>query len=91
MFTIAEEEGDEDKGAVQSQDSDGFIAPAPVIRKRGTNKQFSSFFKQNTFAYKPMEITNGQKIRFVHEATMPSHLARREEVRRMQRSQFIEQ
>jgi len=37
-----------------------------------------------------MEVTEGQKIRFVHEATMPSHLARQEEIRRMQRQQFID-
>jgi hypothetical protein len=31
-----------------------------------------------------MEVKEGQKIRFVHQATMPSNLARREEVKRMQ-------
>lgn len=57
---------------------------------RRTNGKLTTFFKRINFAYKPMEVTEGQKIRFVHEATMPSHLARQEEIRRMQRQQFIE-
>lgn len=89
LFTISEEAGGEEpRDATHSQDSEGFIAPAPM--KRRANGKFSEFFKKINFAYKPMEVTGGQKIRFVHEATMPSHLARQEEVRRMQRSQFIE-
>jgi flagellar basal body rod protein FlgB len=58
--------------------------------RRRANGKFSEFFRKVNFAYKPMEVTEGQKIRFVHEATMPSHLARQEEVRRMQRSQFLD-
>jgi len=88
LFTISEEAGEEGRDATHSQDSDGFIAPAPVRRR--ANGKFSDFFKKINFAYKPMEVTGGQKIRFVHEATMPSHLARQEEIRRMQRSQFID-
>lgn len=89
LFTISEEaEGQDAKDAQLSQDSEGFIAPAPMTRR--TNGKLSTFFKRINFAYKPMEVTEGQKIRFVHEATMPSHLARQEEIRRMQRQQFIE-
>jgi len=88
LFTINEEAGEDGGGVAHSQDSEGFIAPAPLKRKaRG---QFSDFFKKINFAYKPMEVTGDQKIRFVHEATMPSHLARQEEIRRVQRSQFID-
>jgi hypothetical protein len=89
LFTISEEAAGEEAGAApHSQDSEGFIAPAPMKRRAGG--AFSEFFKKINFAYRPMEVTGGQKIRFVHEATMPSHLARQEEIRRMQRSQFVE-
>jgi hypothetical protein len=89
LFTISEEE--DDKGSnhegKHSQDSEGFIAPMPK-KKGGTN--LKKFFNANELQHMPMEVTQGQKIRFMHEATMPSHLARQEEVRRMQRQKFIE-
>jgi DNA-dependent protein kinase catalytic subunit len=92
LYTIKEEdEGDqgmpdgEDKS--YSQDSEGFVAPAPVKPKRAT---FTRFFERNDFVFKPLEVTSGQKIRFVHEATMPASLSRREEIRRIQRQAFIE-
>ena len=80
LFTINEEGGEEGHQNESpnknqfSQDSEGFIAPAPM--KRRTNGVFSKFFKKADFLWRPMEVTEGQKIRFVHEATMPSHLAR---------------
>ena len=76
MFTISEEaEGQDAKDAQLSQDSEGFIAPAPMTRR--TNGKLSTFFKRINFAYKPMEVTEGQKIRFVHEAcgTLPMSAA----------------
>ena len=92
LYTINEEvegEGNAPEGDEKSysQDSEGFIAPAPV-RKRGG--KFTQFFQRIDFVFKPMEVTNGQKIRFVHEATMPASLSRREEIRRIQRQAFIE-
>lgn len=92
LYTINEEaegeanaqDGDEKS---YSQDSEGFIAPAPVKKRAAP---FGKFFKRIDFVFKPMEVTNGQKIRFVHEATMPASLSRREEIRRIQRQAFIE-
>ena len=85
MFTI-NEEAEDDQG--QSQDSDGFLAPAPVRRPAG-RRNFAQFFKNINFEYRPVEVTAGQKIRIVHEATMPRTLARREELRRLQQQHFI--
>lgn len=99
LFTISEEaEMDMDGGAAdpernqqhsQNSSTDGvFIKPGPI--RKGMPKPFQQFFKKIDFGYKPMETISGQKIRFVHEATMPSSLSRREEVRRVQRQQFVE-
>jgi hypothetical protein len=52
------------------------------IKKKGN---FKKFFNRNDFIFKPMEVKEGQRIRFVHEASMPSSLSRREEIRRVQR------
>ena len=62
-------------------DSQGFVAPMP-IKKTGN---FKKFFNRNDFIFKPMEVNEGQRIRFIHEASMPSNLSRKEEVRRVQR------
>mmetsp|Transcript_16446 Transcript_16446/g.25401 ORF Transcript_16446/g.25401 Transcript_16446/m.25401 type:complete len:84 (+) Transcript_16446:1920-2171(+) len=82
LFTIAEEAGNEDNeeyegagttGHHSSQGSDDFIAPAPLKRK--SNQKFRQFFKQNDYYHRPVEM-QGKRLRYIHEATMPSRLAR---------------
>lgn len=87
LYTIKEEyEGDQGmqdgEERSYSQDSEGFVAPAPVNKKVGNAEKF---FRRNEFVFRPLEVTSGQKIRFIHEATMPASLSRREEIRRIQR------
>jgi len=56
LFTIGEE-ADEDDAGHGSQDSEGFLAPAPMARRPAS--KLSQFFKRINFAYKPMEVTDG--------------------------------
>ena len=86
MVTIQEEENEDLDQNENSQDSDGFKAPAPLIYdNRYKNKNMNKFFNKNLYSHRPMEVTEGRNLRFVHEATMPSHLARQDEVRRVMR------
>ena len=87
LITVNEEE----RNAMQeapSQDSEGFVAPQPIGKKKRPGA-FSKFCERSEFIYRPMEIKEGQKIRFVHEATMPSALARKEQIRTIMRKQYI--
>ena len=57
LFTIGEEAEEDEAGHI-SQDSEGFLAPAPMARKPGNGK-LSHFFRRINFSYKPMEVTEG--------------------------------
>lgn len=74
-----------------SQDSEGFVAPVPLKKKAAGDRHFENFCKRSEFIYRPMNITDGQKIRFVHEATMPSTLARKEQIRMIHRKRLVDE
>lgn len=78
MLNIKTGTASQDKDA--DADEDGFIAP--VARKKG-KAHLSKFFAQNQYVYKPQE-SQGQRIRYIPQGSMPMHLARQEEIRKMQ-------
>ena len=70
----------------QEQESEGFIAPTGKGRKN--KKDLRQFFQQNQYVYKPQE-SQGQRIRYVPQGSMPTHLMKVEEIRKMQKEQFF--
>ncbi|CDW71353.1 dna-dependent protein kinase catalytic subunit [Stylonychia lemnae] len=80
-------------GAQSSQDKvadddDGFIAP---VAKRKGKADLAKFFAQNQYVYRPQESQGqGQRIRYVPQGSMPAHLQKQEEIRKMQREQYLQ-